>query len=200
MAEPLPDTALDQIFRAARSRNAWHEKAVPEALVRAVYDLAKMGPTSANQSPARFIWLGSTAAKERLKPFLMEGNVAKVMTAPWCVIIAHDLNFREKLPRLFPHNPGAKEWFADPAAAAAHAFRNGSLQGAYLMLAARALGLDCGAMSGFDNAGVDKEFFSGDPEMAQWRSNFICAIGYGSDENLFARSPRLPFEEACRIL
>jgi len=151
-------------------------------------------------SPARYVFLQSAEAKERLRPYLMEGNVDKTMSAPWAVIIAHDLNFADKIPELFPHNPGAKDWFADPDVRDVTAFRNGTLSGAYLMLAARALGLDCGPMSGFDNAGVDKEFFEGDPETASWKSNWLCNIGYGDDSTIFERSPRLSFEAACRIL
>jgi 3-hydroxypropanoate dehydrogenase len=201
MSNPLPDAALDQLFRTARTRNGWLDKPVPETLIRAVYDLLKMGPTSANQSPARFVFIGTEEGKKKLEPFLFEGNRKKTMTAPWVAIIATDMQFFEKIPKLFPHNPGARDWFASPASAKDNGDRNGTLQGAYLMLAARSLGLDCGPMSGFDRAGVDKAFFeeSGDAEMAHWKSNFLCSLGYGSDENLFPRSPRLSFEEACRI-
>ena len=136
----------------------------------------------------------------RLKPHLMEGNVEKVMTAPWIVIIANDFMFHEKIPKLFPHNLGAKDWFSDPHAREEHAMRNGSLQGAYLMLAARALGLDCGPMSGFNQDGVDLEFFADKDETHHWRSNFLCAIGHGDDSTIFERSPRLAFDEACKIL
>ena len=193
----LNDQGLDLLFRNARSQNTWTEEPVSETLIRAVYDLAKMGPTSANCSPARFIILTTPAAKERLRPYVSSGNANKVITAPLCVIMGYDLAFFEKLPALFPHNPGAKDWFtSSPALAEQTAFRNGTLQGAYFMLAARALGLDCGPMSGFDNAGVDREFFAD----TTVRSNFICSIGHGDPKGLFARSPRLPFEEACRIL
>ena len=197
---PVNDHALDQIWRQGRSYNGWTQDSVPETLIRATYDLTKMGMTSANCSPARFVFLQSTEAKERLKPFLLESNVEKTMTAPWVVIIAHDMDFPEKIPELFPHNPGAKDWFGDDHVRETTAFRNGTLQGAYLMLAARALGLDCGPMSGFDNAGVDKEFFLGDEATKNWRSNWICNIGRGDDESIFDRSPRLSFEDACRIL
>lgn len=201
MANPLSDSALDQLFRSARTRNAWEAKAVPETLVRAVYDLAKMGSTSANCSPARFLFIATPEGKARLQPHLAPGNVDKTMAAPWTVVIATDMAFYDKMPQLFPHNPGAREWFAAPEAAAEHGMRNGSLQGAYLMLAARSLGLDCGPMSGFDKAGVDREFFeSGGGELAKWKSNFLCNLGYGTDQNVFARLPRLAFEEACRIL
>jgi 3-hydroxypropanoate dehydrogenase len=162
----------------------------------AVYDLMRWGPTSANMSPARIVFVMSKEAKERLKPFLSEGNREKTMSAPVTAIIGYDVNFAEKLPKLFPHAPDAKNWFQDPAIAQVHAFRNGSLQGAYFIIAARALGLDCGPMSGFDNAGVDREFFSD----STIKSNFLCSVGYGDPAGLFARSPRLAFDEACKIL
>lgn len=199
MANPVNDYALDLIWRQGRSYNAWLDKPVPETLIRAVYDLTKMGMTSANCSPARFVFLQSQDAKEKLKPHLMEGNVEKTMAAPWVVIIAHDMDFPEKIPQLFPHNPGAKDWFNDPVVRETTAFRNGTLSGAYLMLAARALGLDCGPMSGFDNAGLDAAFFTAG-EKAKWKSNWLCSLGYGDPSSLFERSPRLSFEEACEIL
>lgn len=195
-AVALYDAALDQLFRAARTRNAWLPKPVPEALLGEVYELAKWGPTSANVSPGRFVFLTSEAAKARLSPYLSSANRAKTLAAPVTAIVAYDTAFAEKIPSLFPHNPGARAWFEEPAMAAETAFRNGSLQGAYLMLAARALGLDCGPMSGFDRKGVDREFFAG----STWRANFLCNLGYGSDEGLFERLPRLAFEEACRVL
>ncbi len=200
MSNPVNDYALDLIWRQGRSYNGWTDQDVPETLIRAVYDLTKMGMTSANCSPARFVFLRSDEAKQRLKPHLLAGNVEKTMTAPWVVIIAHDLNFPEKIPQLFPHNPGAKDWFGDPEVRQVTAFRNGTLSGAYLMLAARALGLDCGPMSGFDNAGVDAEFFQGKTETEQWRSNWLCNIGHGDSSTIFERSPRLRFSEACQIL
>lgn len=200
MRQPLDAAALDALFRTARTRNGWADRAVPEALARAVYDLAKWGPTSANCSPARFVFVGSREGKEKLRPHLLGSNVDKTMKAPWCVIIAYDGKFYDKIPKLFPHNPAARDWFSAPEAAFDNGFRNGTLQAAYLMLAARALGLDCGPMSGFNKAGVDGAFFAGDPETASWRSNFLCNIGYGTDENLFPRLPRLDFEEACRIV
>ncbi|MGF1606038.1 MAG: malonic semialdehyde reductase [Rhodothalassiaceae bacterium] len=197
MSTILSDHALDQLFRDARSFSEWQDKPVSNTLLQAIYDLAKMGPTSANCSPARFLFLTSPAAKQRLKPYLMAGNVDKVMTAPVTVIIAMDPKFYDRIPELFPHNPGARSWFADDAAAAeATMLRNATLQGAYLMLAARALGLDCGPMSGFDNAGVDQDFF---PDGAL-KSNFLCCLGYGKRDSLFPRSPRLPFDDACQIL
>lgn len=193
---PIDDAALDQLFRTARTRNGWTAEAVGETLIRAVYDLAKWGPTSANCSPARFVFVTSDAGKKRLEPFLSAGNRAKTMAAPMCVIIGHDLDFAANLPRLFPHDLTAASWFAKEAVRDVTAFRNGTLQGAYLMLAARALGLDCGPMSGFDNAGVDGEFFAGTNVKSSW----LCNIGYGTDENLFPRSPRLDFEDACTIV
>ncbi len=166
-------------------------------LVRAVYNLMKMGPTSANCSPARFLFLRSAEAKERLRPHLIESNVEKTMSAPVTAIIGYDLEFYEKIPKLFPHNPEAKSWFdSNEKLAATTAFRNGTLQGGYFIIAARALGLDCGPMSGFDNAGVDREFFPG----GRVKSNFLCNLGYGDSDKLFPRSPRLDFEEACEIL
>lgn len=194
--EPLSERAVDQLFLEARTINVWRDKPVSDEQLTRLYDLTKMGPTSANCSPARFHFVKSDAAKARLKPLLMAGNDAKMMQAPVTVIIANDQNFAEQLPKLFPHDQSAKNWFSDPDVAAITAMRNGTLQGAYLMLAARALGLHCGPMSGFDNAGVDQEFFAG----TDLKSNFICSIGYGSTENVFPRSPRLAFSEAAAIL
>jgi 3-hydroxypropanoate dehydrogenase len=192
----INDQALDIIFREARTRNGWQERKVSETLIQAVYDLMKWGPTAANSCPARFVFVTSEEGKKRLAPHLSEGNREKTMKAPCCVIIGYDLEFHEKLPHLFPHTD-AKSWFAGKdELIRTSAFRNGSLQGAYFMIAARALGLDCGPMSGFDNAGVDEEFFKG----AKIKSNFLCAIGYGTDENLFPRLPRLSFEKACEIV
>ncbi|MFQ5563597.1 MAG: malonic semialdehyde reductase [Parvularculaceae bacterium] len=189
----INDEALDIIFRTARTRNGWEDRPVSETLIQAVYDLMKWGPTSANCSPARFVFVTSKEGKERLKPHLIEGNIAKTMAAPCCVIIGCDMAFYERLPELFPHTD-AKSWFVgNEPLIETTAFRNGTLQGAYFMIAARALGLDCGPMSGFDNDGVDREFFSD----ATVKSNFLCNIGYGTDENLFPRSPRLSFNDAC---
>lgn len=199
MAHPVNDHALDVIFRDARSYNGWREEAVPEVLMRAVYDLAKFGPTSANNSPARFVFISSEEGKARLLPLMMEGNREKTKNAPWTVIIAYDMEFHEKIPKLFPHAPEAKDWFHHIKVETA--FRNGTLQGAYLMLAARSLGLDCGPMSGFDMDAVNKEFFeSQEGEMKNWKANFICNIGHGDRTTIFERSPRLSFDEACRIL
>jgi len=192
----INDEALDIIFRNARTRNGWEDRDVTTTLIQAVYDLAKWGPTSANCSPARFVFVTSDAGKARLAPHLMEANAAKTMAAPCCVIIAHDMEFHERLPELFPHTD-AKSWFeGNDALIAETAFRNGTLQGAYLMIAARALGLDCGPMSGFDQDGVNNEFFAG----TSYKANFLCLIGYGTEENLFPRSPRLAFDEACEII
>ncbi len=199
--QPLGDAALDQLFRDARTRNQFADISVPEALIRQVYDLAKMGPTSANNSPARFVFIQSQEGKNRLAPHLMEGNREKSLAAPWVVIIAYDKKFYEKVPELFPHNPGARDWFSSPEAAFDNGFRNGTLQGAYLMLAARALGLSCGPMSGFDKEGVNKEFFEGDPKMGEWTANWLCNIGYADqNENLFPRLPRLDFDQAGIVL
>jgi 3-hydroxypropanoate dehydrogenase len=208
--EKMTDEAFDLIFREARSHNAWLNRTISEDTLRRLYDLAKWGPTSANAGPARFIFIRSQKAKERLRPTLSPGNVAKTMTAPITVIIAYDLKFYEKLPKLFPHNPAMREVFANnPQLIEATAKRNSSLQGAYLMFAARALGLDCGPMSGFDNSKVDEEFFAAGkcqeceqeffPE-GHVKSNFLCNIGYGDRSQLTPRNPRLEFSEACTVL
>jgi 3-hydroxypropanoate dehydrogenase len=192
----IEDACLDQLFREARSHNAWRDKDVPDALLHELIDLAKFGPTSANSSPARFLFVKSREAKERLKPHLSEGNRDKTMRAPVCAIIGYDLDFYEHLPKLFPHTD-ARSWFAgNDAKILDTAYRNGTLQGAYLILAARALGLDCGPMSGFDNDGVDREFFAG----TNIKSNFLCSLGYGDESALFPRSPRFAFDEAARII
>jgi nitroreductase len=199
MAEPLPDPALDQLFRAARSYNGWLDKDVSDAQLHAIYELMKMGPTSANQQPARVVWCKSTEAKQRLAQLAGEKNQPKIVTAPVCAIVAMDIDFHEQLPWLFPHTD-ARSWFAGDdkrATREQQAFRNSTLQGAYLMLAARALGLDCGPMSGFDNAAVDAEFFADEPN---WKSNFICSIGYGDPASIFGRSPRPDFDKFNRIL
>jgi nitroreductase len=195
MANPLEAAALDQLFRVARTRNAWDPTPVNPQVWRDLYDLLKWGPTSANMSPGRFVFLTSAEAKARIAPHLSSSNRAKSLAAPAIVIIADDLDFADKAPTLFPHNPGAALWFKDPAVAAETAFRNATLQGAYLILAARALGLDAGPMSGFDRDGVDAEFFQG----CNWRSNFVCSLGRGVDTP-FPRLPRLAFDEACLIL
>ena len=193
---PVADPVLAQLFTEARTRNAWSDRPVPEALLRQLYDLTKFGPTAVNNTPARFVFVTSPEAKARLIPLMSEGNQAKSMQAPVNVIIGMDVDFHEQLPTLFPHAPGAKDWFADEAGRRESAFRNSSLQGGYFLLAARALGLDVGPMSGFDPAGVKAEFFGG----TTVEPNFIVNLGYGTDENLFPRSPRLSFEDAARIL
>ena len=193
---PLSDAALAQLFTEARTRNGWTDRPVPEALLRKLYDLTKFGPTAVNNTPARFIFVTSPEAKARLVPLMSEGNQAKTAQAPVTVIIGQDLDFPDTLPVLFPHAPGAQDWFGDEAMRRESAFRNSSLQGGYLTIAARALGLDVGPMSGFDAAGVKAEFF---PD-SNVEPNFIMNLGYGSDENLFPRLPRLSFEEASQVL
>lgn len=188
--------AIDQLFLEARTRNGWEPTPVPGERIRRLYDLAKMGPTSANCSPARFLFCESDEARERLAALASGSNAGKIRAAPVTVIIGMDLAFHEHFPFLFPHTD-ARSWFVgNPALIRETAFRNSSLQGAYLILAARALGLDCGPMSGFDKAGVDAAFWAG----TTVETNFLCSIGHGTEENLFPRSPRFPFEEACRIL
>ncbi len=192
----LADTALDQLFTTARTRNGWSDTPIPQAVLRELYDLVKFGPTAANSTPARFVFVQSPEAKAKLAALSSGSNGAKIVKAPVTVIVGYDLDFPETLPRLFPNAPGAKDWFPDPVAKEWGALRNSSLQGGYFILAARALGLDTGPMSGFDNAAVDKEFFAG----TNIKSNFIVSIGYGTEENLFPRNPRLDFEEAAKIV
>ena len=195
MARPLDDTALGQLFRDARTHNGWQPQGVSEDTLRQLYDLLKMGPTSANCLPARFVFVQSPEAKARLKPCLAPNNAEKTMAAPVTVIVGYDMEFYEKLPQLFPHTD-ARSWFAgNPELIQSTAFRNASLQGAYLIMAARALGLDCGPMSGFDNAKVDAAFFPG----GKVKSNFLVNLGYGDPSKVRPRGPRLAFEEACRI-
>lgn len=196
MSEALNQHALDQLFANARTHNAWLDKPVSDELLHAVYEQTKWAPTSANCSPARFVFLKSAEAKEKLRPALSEGNLEKTMSAPVTVIIASDFAFYEKLPELFPH-ADAKSWFVgNQALIDSTAHRNGTLQGGYFTLAARALGLDCGPMSGFDNAKLDEAFFAG----TTIKSNFLINLGYGDTEKLFPRSPRLSFADACQIL
>jgi 3-hydroxypropanoate dehydrogenase len=191
----IDDAALDQLFREARTHNEWQARPVADAVLREVVDLAKMAPTSANTSPLRVIFVRTKEGKERLKPALGPMNVEKTMAAPVTAIIGHDLAFYELLPRLFPH-ADARAWFVgNEPLIETTAFRNGTLQGAYFIIAARALGLDCGPMSGFDNAKVDAEFL---PD-GKWKSNFLLNLGYGDAAKLFPRNPRLDFDEACRI-
>lgn len=193
---PLSDDALNQLFTGARTRNAWTDRPVSEGMLRRLYDLTKFGPTAVNATPARFLFITSPEAKARLAPLMAEANREKTLQAPVNVIIGQDIDFHEHLPVLFPHAPGARDWFADETHRRESAFRNASLQGGYFLLAARALGLDVGPMSGFDAEGVKAEFFGG----TTVEPNFIVNLGYGTDENLFPRSPRLSFEEAARIL
>ena len=193
----LDDHALDVLFRTARTYNAFSGPVTDEDL-RRIYDLMKWGPTTANSCPARFVFVRSAEAKKKLEPCLSDGNRAKTMAAPVTAIVAYDTRFYDLLPKLFPHDQTARSWFAGEAkekATAMAALRNGSLQGAYFMLAARAAGFDCGPMSGFDNAKVDAAFF---PD-GRWKSNFLCNIGRGDPASLFPRNPRLAFDEACRI-
>jgi 3-hydroxypropanoate dehydrogenase len=193
---PIPDDALDTIFRKARTYRRWLDKPLTPAILMAIYDLMRWGPTSANCSPVRVLFVVSLEAKERLKPHLLRENVAKTMAAPATAIIGYDLDFARYMPFLYPQDPEAKDWFTDPSVAERTAFRNGSLQGGYFMIAARALGLDCGPMSGFDNDGADREFF---PD-GRVKSNFLCNIGHGDPEGLHPRGPRLSFDQACRII
>jgi 3-hydroxypropanoate dehydrogenase len=184
----------DLLFREARTHNKWQDTPVADETLRELYDILKFGPTSANSSPARFVFIRTKEGKQKLAPALSAGNMEKTMNAPVTVIVAYDPKFYEKLPTLFPHNLDAIYWFtSNDSLAATTAFRNGTLQGAYLLIAARSLGLDIGAMSGFDNATVDAAFFARNG----WRSNFLVNLGYGDPAGLFNRSPRLPFEEAC---
>jgi len=211
MGEAINDQGLDTLFRAARSYAKWLPRPVPDDTLRSLYDVLKWGPTSANASPARFAFLRSKEAKERLRPALAPLNVDKTMTAPVTVIVGYDMKFYEHLPTLFPHKPAmAKMFETSPDLIEATAKRNSSLQGAYLIMAASALGLDCGPMSGFDQAKVDEEFFAAGrpcfgceqeffPE-GHVKSNFLCNLGYGDPTTVFPRLPRLPFNEACSLL
>lgn len=196
MKNPLTDETLGQIFLEARTHTAWLDQPVTDEQLRTIYDLMKWGPTSANSSPARFVFIRSQEAKERLRPTLAAGNVDKTMAAPVTVIVAYDLHFYEHLPRLF-NKPVMRDLFASNEQLALEtARRNSSLQGAYFIVAARALGLDCGPMSGFDNAKLDEEFFAG----SAVKSNFLCNLGYGDPSKLFPRNPRFDFDEVCKVL
>ncbi len=196
MSNILNDQSLDAIFRTARTYNGWQDRDVSDVLIQAVYDLMKWGPTSANSCPARFLFVRTKEAKERLKPFMDEGNRDKTMKAPFTAIIANDLKFYENFGVLFPQ-ANARSWFeGKPEKIRDAAMRNGTLQGAYMMIAARALGLDCGPMSGFNADGVKKEFF---PDM-DVQVNFLCNIGYGDEKSLYPRNPRLGFDQACKII
>jgi 3-hydroxypropanoate dehydrogenase len=192
----LDPAGRDLLFRQARTHNQWTEQPVSDPLLWDIHDLMKMAPTSMNMCPARIVFVKSDAAKERLKPALVSGNVEKTMTAPVCAIIGHDLAAWEHMPRLFPYKDMRGMFRDNPVMAEEAAFRNGSLQGGYFILAARALGLDCGPMSGFDNTAVDKEFFAG----TAIRSNFLCNLGFGDRSGSYKRAPRFDFEEVCDIL
>ncbi|MBD9390475.1 malonic semialdehyde reductase [Agrobacterium sp. AGB01] len=195
MTLPLDSNALAALFTEARTHNGWSDQPVTDAELQKIYELTRMGPTSANCSPARFVFVRSAEAKEKLRPALSSGNLEKTMAAPVTVIAAIDEQFFEKLPELFPH-ADAKSWFtSSPAVAEETAFRNGTLQAGYLILAARSLGLDTGPMSGFDKAKVDETFFAG----TSWKSNFLINLGHGDPSKLFGRLPRLSFEEACML-
>jgi 3-hydroxypropanoate dehydrogenase len=197
MGQKVDEASLDTVFRKARTHNKWRPEPVSDETLRALYDLLKFGPTATNSCPGRFVFVRSPEAKAKLKPALDAGNVDKTMAAPVTVIVAHDLEFYEKLPKLFAHNQAARGWFAgNDELIQRTAFRNGTLQGAYLIMAARSLGLDCGPMSGFNNAMVDAAFFAG----TSWRSNFICSLGYGDSSVLFPRAARLGFDEACQLV
>ena len=195
-AESISEAALHQLFHGARTHNVWISKPVPVELLRRVYELTRLGPTSANSSPARFVFLTTSEAKARLRPALSAGNVEKTMAAPVTVIVAWDTQFYDHLPRLFPHRDMRSLFAGNQALSDETAFRNSSLEGGYFILAARALGLDCGPMSGFDQNKVNAEFF---PD-GKWKANFLCNLGYGDESKLFPRSPRLTFDEACVVL
>jgi 3-hydroxypropanoate dehydrogenase len=196
MTKALDQVAFEQVFLEARTQNAWKEGEVSDETLRRLFDIVKMGPTSANCSPARYVFVKSPEAKERLKPHLSGGNLEKTMSAPVTVIIANDMEFYEHLPKLFPHTD-AKSWFtSNDDLIRETAFRNATLQGGYMIIAARALGLDCGPMSGFDQAGVDEEFFKG----TTYKSNFLLNLGHGDPSALFPRSPRFEFEDVASIL
>lgn len=192
----ISQEALDTLFNNARTYNAWQDKDVDEATLKKLFDLLIMAPTSANCAPARFVFIKTGEAKAKLKPHLMEGNVEKTMSAPVCVLIAQDMEFYEHLPKLFPHTD-ARSWFVgNEDMIKDTADRNSALQGAYLIMAARSLGLDCGPMSGFDAEGTAKAFF---PDQPNIKANFLCNLGYGDPESLYPRSPRFTFDEVCRI-
>jgi 3-hydroxypropanoate dehydrogenase len=196
-AQRLEDAALDQLLRSARTHNVWTSQPVSDAILKELYELYKWGPTSANCSPLRVVFVRSMAEKEKLLACMNPGNVDKTRQAPVTAILAMDMRFYDELPRLFPHSPDARSWFAGkPAVIDSTAFRNSSLQGGYFILAARALGLDCGPMSGFHAERLNAAFF---PE-GRWQVNFVCNLGYGDSAGLFPRSPRLAFDEACRIV
>jgi len=197
MTTPLDQTALNQLFFDAHTNNAWQDRPVPDELLHQLYNTFRMGPTSANCCPARIVFVKSSEAKEKLKPALMDGNRAKSMAASVTAIIGYDMRFYEQVPKLFPNAPSMRAAFEkDEQTTFTHAFRNGTLQGAYLIIAARALGLDCGPMSGFDNTMMDQLFFAG----TTIKSNFLCNLGYGDPSGAYPRNPRLEFDEACSIV
>jgi len=192
----IDEKSLDTLIRKARTQNGWQPRPVSDEQLRSIYEVLKWGPTSVNSQPARFVFVRTREGKEKLRPALSAGNTDKTMAAPVTAIVAYDTRFYEHMPRTFPHNPAAPSWFSGPEkaeVARTTAFRNGTLQGAYLIIAARALGLDVGAMSGFDNAIVDRAFF---PD-GRFKSNFLCNIGYGDPAKVFERNPRLDFEDSC---
>ena len=193
---PLDEEALNLIFGEARSMNGWQDKDVSDAIIRSLYDLTKMGPTSTNCSPARFVFVKSEAEKVKFEPALLPNNISKVMTAPVVAIIGYDLDFSDHMTKLFPHMDVAPMYKGNNEMNVSTAFRNSSLQGAYLMMVARAMGLDCGPMSGFNNQLVDEMFFSD----TNIKSNFLCCIGYGDSTKIFQRLPRLDFDEVCKII
>ena len=196
MSHALPRFAINQLFLEARTYNEWSDKPIGEQLIRELYDTLKWGPTSANSCPARFVWVRTSEAKAQLAATAMEANRPKIQAAPITVIIGHDLAFPETMPKLYPaRGDMMRQMFQQPGLAEITAMRNGTLQGAYLIIAGRALGLDCGPMSGFDNAAVDKAFFAG----SQVHSNFICSLGFGKPGSPFPRNPRLTFEESGRF-
>ncbi|RQP23857.1 malonic semialdehyde reductase [Piscinibacter terrae] len=192
----LHEAAIRRLFTQARSFNTWQARPVAAELLEQLFELTSLGPTSANCSPARIVFVASADEKERLLPALHEGNRAKTRHAPVTAVVGYDLDFARQLPVLFPHAPDAPTWFANPAVAASTAFRNGSLQGGYFILAARLLGLDCGPMSGFDEDAVNALYFEG----TSIRVNFLCNLGHGDPAGLFPRSPRLRFSDACRVV
>jgi 3-hydroxypropanoate dehydrogenase len=202
MSESLNEAGRDFLFRTARTHNTWLDRPVSDGVLRELYDLLKWGPTSANTTPMRVLFLRSQQAKERLQPALAEPNRAKTMAAPVTAIIAYDLKFFDQMPKLFPHNPRMRDYFtSQPHLIGETAQRNSAIQGGYFILAARAVGLDCGPMSGFNNAKVDEEFFAKDsPLGGDLRSNFLCNLGYGDPAQLSPRNPRLDFNEACAVL
>jgi len=200
MSAPLGDEALNQLFRTARTHRGWRRQDVPDSLIGDLYDLLRLGPTASNICPARFLFIRSADAKARLEPHLDASNRRAVMEAPWTAIIAYDLAFTNRLAHLVPHAPQAADWFSEPHQREWNAIQSGTLQGAYLIMAARALGLDCGPMSGFSREGVDGEFFAPDPVTASWRSSFLVNIGFGDDARVRARAPRPDFDDVCRIM